>query len=271
MKLCLGLIHNKNALRYRNIRPALNKLKDKLRSTFDVEIFEVYQQPEIISHSIKLIIFRKYLFWRIDRDWTQYRMLRQRNIVLDFLVLIQRLILSLFNNTKEGRRSAIDTYITDKHIRIWNKFLEKKGDFLICFEDDAEFNSTSISKFKNLLQEIKQNKNNPLYIDLAGGCSPEELRFERLELRKDENKKQYKKPVTNTGCCYMVNRTMADILFLNLQKYPWLRMLTFDWLLNKIFILTESKYNYLCYHADPHIVNHASVTGRYVSWLKMLK
>jgi len=265
MKLCLGLIHNHDAKRYRRIRPALDKLKEELSSDWDVEIFEIADQPEIVVHNMLMTMFIRGLYWKINREWIKYKLLKPRNIFLDIVVLIGRLILILIHRTKENKKNIIYTFIADKHIRVWNELLERKGNFLICFEDDAVFTSTSIPNLKRFLKGIKKYNNKHIYLDFAGGCSWEELKLDKLETRSDKFRKFYSKPVSNTVCCYLINRKTAKIFLQNLLKYPWLRLLAGDWLINKLFIMTESKNNYYCYHADPHIFRHGSTTGIYES------
>lgn len=265
-KICIALIHNRDPKRYKVIRPNLSKLKKELSSNFIIEFFEIAQQPEVIPHKIFMTMFRKTLYWKLNREWVSYRLYKPRNIIFDIFVLIVRLASVYINKKRENRRSVIDTFVSDKHIRAWNLLLERDADLLICFEDDAIFKPTSIQNIKELLQNMN-NINKPLYVDFAGGCSPEELRFEKLQLKKDKMGIYYRKPTTNTGCAYMANKLMVEILFLNLQKYPWIRLIAFDWLLNKVFMLTQSQHDYVCYHTYPSIISHGSVTGSHVSWL----
>lgn len=267
LKLCIALIHNNDKQRYEYIRPWLDQLKRQLSSNFNVEIFEISKQLEIVPNKISLTFLRKFLLWKLNREWRKYILLKPKNIIFDTMILIRQVLLVYINRKRENWRSVIDTVVTDKHIRAWSQFLEKEGDFLICFEDDAVFKTTSISNLKKSLLEINKYKNKPLYLNFAGGCSPEELNFTNLELKNDKTRMYYRKPVTNTGCCTLITRLTAELLFQNLLKRPWLRLIPFDWLLNKIFILTASKYDYFCYHAYPHIVSHGSVTGKYASWL----
>jgi len=266
IRICIGLIHN-DKKRYKYIRPLLGWLKQSLSDRFDIELIEVGEQPEEVGHPISMAVARKFLLWRLNRDWIRYKRMKPRNILLDLLILARRLILTVINRGEECRRSAIDSYVTDKHIRIWGQFLETKADFLICFEDDVVFKEDSVSRLKLFLKGITDYKGEPVYLDLAGGCSPDVLKVTSLEYKKDKNRKYYKKPVTNTACCYMISRPAVKIFFYNLLKSPGLRLISIDWLLNKLFILSIPQHKYLCYHADPPIFAHGSVSGSYSSWL----
>lgn len=265
MKLCLGLIHNYDAERYNWIRPELDKLKDALSGSWDVEIFEIAKQPKIVRHSIPMAIFSMCLYWKINREWMRYRLLKPRNIFFDTAALIRHLVLTYIYRNTEIERSVIYAFISDKHIRAWNELLEREGDFLICFEDDAVFTAESISSLQRLLNPLRQERNKPIYLDFAGGCSPEELKIDKLETRSDKFRKFYRKPVTNTVCSYLISQKTAKIFLQNLLRYPWLRLLAGDWLINKLFIMTASRNKYYCYHTHPHIFRHGSTTGFFKS------
>lgn len=265
IKLCIALIHNENKYRNSYIRPRLNTLKKELSNDFETEIFEISKEPEVIPNGTFITLLTKFYYWKISREWIRYRELSPRIIFLDVVALIRLLILTFIHRKRENTRCVNDLFVTDKHVRAWNNFLEKEADFLICFEDDAVFHKDSISKLKTFLREIKKNKNKPIYLDFAGGCDFKTLGVDKLEFKRDKYHRYYRKPVTNTVCSYMLSRPSAQIISLSLLKHPWLRLIAPDWLLNKIFILTLIKYTYICYHAYPTIFNHGSITGDYPS------
>lgn len=269
LKVCLALIHNNDINRYRYIRSELDNLKKGLSRKFDVKIIEVKEQPEIENHSLGMTLKRKVFLWKLNREWVKYKKMGPRNIFLDLVVLIRRLILTFINRSKESRRSVVDSYVTGKHLRAWEQFWEMEFDFLICFEDDAVFKKDSVKRLKSFFRGLQANKEKVAYFDLAGGLSPDVLKVENLKYKKTNGRVYYKKPVTNTGCVYMFNRTSVKIFFFYLLKNPMLRLIGADWLLNKLFILSTPKYKYLCYHANPPVFSHGSATGSYTSWLKI--
>lgn len=266
MKLCIALIHNNNKERCKHIRPSLERLKDKLSVGFNVEFFEIYKQPDVAQHKTLVTLIKKVFLWRINRKWKEYKDLKPRNIFLDMVILIRRIILTYVDRKRENKWSIIQSFVTGKHIRAWERFLEKEADFLICFEDDAAFKKDSISKLMHFLQEIRRHKNKPIYLDLAGGCDSNTLEAKKLELSNDKLRKYFRKPVTNTACAYLINHLSAEIFLKNILEYPWLRLISIDWVLNKLFILTVCKYTYYCYHANPPIFDHGSQTSYYLSW-----
>lgn len=268
-KISIILIHNNNKERYNYIKPRLDKLVKDFLQDFDIDFSEISKQTKVIPKPTYITVYKKYLLWKISREWREYLKNAQRFFPIDLLFLLGLVGKTFKNRSWENWRSGVDAIVTDKHIRAWNSFLEKDSDFLICFEDDAVFNHKSITDFKKLLQGINRYNNKLVYVNFTSGCSPKELKFEKIFIRSDNRRKYYRKPVTNTGCCYMVNRHLAELFSLNLLKNPDLRLLSFDWLLNKIFIITEPKYEFYCYHADPPIFNHGSIKGNYESWLSL--
>lgn len=266
-KINLALIHNNDSKRCSYIRPLLRKLAKDLSSSYDVQFFEVSEQPEVIRHSLGTVLRKKVLLWKLNRDWIKYKEIGPRNIFVDLLILARRLILTIVDRNKECLRGAVDTYVTDKHLRAWGHFLEIKGDFLICFEDDAIFKEKSLLRLKPFLKDIAGRNQEAVFLDLAGGCRPEVLKVKNLESRVVKDRVYYRKPVTNTGCVYLMSRKSAKIFYFYLLRNPLLRLIGADWLLNKLFILSTPKYKYFCYHANPTIFDHGSALGDYSSWL----
>jgi hypothetical protein len=267
-KVGIALIHYKNNReRYKYVWPKLNLLKKELSSDYEVSVLDIVNQPRVIPQTTIVTMFRKFALWKLNRDWISYKRQKPRNIFIDILILLWRLLLTYINKTSENRRTTVDSFVTDKHIRAWSKLLEGEAGLLIVFEDDAVFMEDSISVIKLFLHGIKKYQNRPIYLDFAGGCSQEVLKISNLEYKSDKLRKYYLKPVTNTACCYMINDKTAGLFLENILRYPWLRLIPIDWLMNKLFILTARKNKYFCFHASPHILKHGSDSGDYKSWL----
>lgn len=265
LKICIALIHNNDQVRLKYIRPLLEKLKKELSPRYEAEIFEISEEIDETSHKTWVMIWTKLLYWKINREWIRYKLLKPRSILLDVAILSRRLILAFFNRKWENRRTMIQAFVIDKHLKSWNTFLDKKADYSIFFEDDAIFKTDTVLRLKTFLQELNKYKDRPIYLDFAGGNTPEVNKVHKLELKRSKYKIYYKKPVTNTACVYLMNRLSAQIFYIELLRFPWLRIIGIDWILNKMFILTASKYNYLCFHADPYIFDNGSITGAYKS------
>lgn len=166
------------------------------------------------------------------------------------------------------RNSAIELAVTDKHIRAWDRFLDSDADLLICLEDDAIFKESSAAGLSDVLAAIAHLKPQELlYVDLAGGMPVSALRIAALEDRKEGSFTYYKKPVTNTACAYLLNRSTAGLFRSILSKSPNLRLFGIDWLMNALFIELEKQgMKTLCFHADPTVFNDGSTTGECTAW-----
>jgi len=273
LSLCLILIHNNNAERYKHIRPALDKLCVNLSQIYKVEIKEISYRPEIILHSTLMTIQREVLHWRLSREWCKYCHVKVPFILND----AGYFLINNFNNSfrlqegfalkKRKRNSFRETVITANHILAWNAFVKSDSDFMICFEDDAVFKEDSIQRVKELLDTLSRYPPNTLiYVDLAGGCEYSTLKIDALEIKWDSAFKYYSKPVTNTACSYLISKPLARLFVETVNMNPKLRTIRSDWLMNKIFIMAA--YNELkctCMHAVPSIFKHGSVTGEYYS------
>lgn len=161
--------------------------------------------------------------------------------------------------------------MSDKHVRAWSAFLDTKADFIICFEDDAVFKENSISNIVELIGQLKGIDNHkPLYIDLAGGCDLKDIQINKLQEKQDKCFRYYKKPVTNTACVYLMNRSLVCEFHNIITRNPWIRLIGVDWMMNCLFINMSKNIKTSCYvicqHADPTIFKHGTTTGEYVSW-----
>ncbi len=267
-KILIGLVHNYDKKRYPYIRQNLLKLRNQLKKDFNVDYAEVGTQPQIKPLKFSKTILRKIQIWELSRQLTGYRKYKPRNIILDLLILLYRLISVYQNKDWEEQRAATDITVTDKHLRLWNLFLEKKSDYLICFEDDVIFKKSSIAKLAAHLKSLTNFSEKPVYLNLGGGQPIPMLKDKHLLIKQVAGKRLHKKPVTNTAACYLVSNLLVGIFMQTLIQNPGLRYFAIDHLLNKLFIIFTSKINIYSYHAIPPIFIHGSIEGKYKSWIE---
>jgi hypothetical protein len=271
----MALIHNKEAQRYEYIRPKLEQLCIHLSQNYSATIIEVSSQPQIKPHSILITLLRDIIYSGLTREWRRYCLLNVRFLPLEICYFLMKSIKKyVFVRGRRSvldrrmRNSFIDTVLTDKHIRVWNQFLESGADFLICFEDDAIFKDNSSEKVSELLDNLyKKNSENLIYADLAGGFDYRKLKIDKLEIRRDAAFRHYSKPISNTTCSYLINRPLVEIFVEMVVRNPWLRLIGPDWLLNQLFILVSNNgHKCICLHASPTIFTHGSFIGEYASF-----
>ncbi len=159
--------------------------------------------------------------------------------------------------------------VSDKHIHGIQEALEKRVDYMLVFEDDAIFKNNSIDKFIKFINNLSINDTG-LYVDLAGGCTKNDLKVDKLQFKQDQDFIYYLKPITNTACSYFVNKKQLQYFQYYLIRNPGLRNIGIDWMFNQIFIFQEKdKIPTKCAHAYPHIYDHGSTTGKYNPWLRL--
>jgi hypothetical protein len=271
LSVFMVLIHNNNTERNAYIRPRLVELQTRLSVRVEAELLEVAHQPQIKPQGLPMAILRDVIYQALDRDWLRYR--HQPSFLPRHIASYLRSSLKPGRYSRGGgwrRSSAIEMMVTDKHIRAWTTFLETGADFLICFEDDAVFKDDSIQRVADLLATLAHNyPGEPVYVDLAGGFRLEELRIDKLESRRDASFRYYSKPVTNTACTYLMSRPLVAHFHDTLTRRPWLRLISVDWMMNKLFMLIEKGgIQCHCMHADPTIFKHGSTTGEYACWTR---
>lgn len=267
-KILIGLIHNYDKKRYPYIRKNLLSLKKELKKNYKVEYTEVAFQSQIMPLKFTKTILRKINLWVLSRKFAGYRKYTARNILFDLLILMHRFITVYLNKDWEGKRAAIDITVTDKHIRLWNFFFEKKFDYLICFEDDVLFKKNSTLRLASDLKSLAKLSETPVYLNLGGGQPTALLGDRRLLVKQAGGKRFHEKPVTNTAACYLLNHLSVGIFMQTLLQNPILRFFAVDHLLNMLFIMTASNNKFYSYHSIPPIFVHGSIEGKYKSWIE---
>jgi hypothetical protein len=276
-KILISLIHNNDDERLSIIRPQIENLISQLNKKSNVVFLEMSEQPVFSSINLFTAILRDIMFWRLDRDWKRYREIRNNIFLYDLFLLIfkiiKKYIFQIYSYKKIIKTSSIEIFVTDKHIRSFLGAFEDKYDYLLIFEDDAIFKDNSVNRLLDLFEDL-EDQNKPLYIDLAGGFSFAELRVDRLNLLEDSGFIHFSKPVTNTACCYLINRKQIEIFNLYIMKNPVLRYLSIDCLMNRLFILQYESTKRgeggvtFCYHSIPSIFGHGSMIGKFKSWAR---
>ncbi len=269
-KILISLIHNNDKDRLSYIRPLIKELELELQKKYEVESCEFSYQPKPTPVSTQTALLKDFMYWKLDRDWNTYKKVRNTFIVRSFLSFLKKILLKylLSKNSSLEKwkiRCAIEMYITSKHVRAFKYLLENNYDYLICFEDDTIFETDSIKKTFELINdlELKHSKEDLLYVDLAGGCDLSELKYEALKIKTENGLIHYSKPVTNTVCCYLINRAQITNLDFLLMRNPILQYLNTDWFINKIFTLQDnSKLMHVrTIHTFPPIFKHGSAVG----------
>lgn len=276
-RILFALIHNGDVDRLSHVRPKIAELRHALQNQMGIQCIEIAWQPPIVPISARAALVRELWSFRLCFvDWQKYKLLKPfgwRDLTKAFL---KERLPKYFGGTdsdvraldKLRRTNAIESIVTDKHLRALGAALDGSFDYVIVCEDDAVFEQGSVIKVAHMLAELPEG---PLYCDLAGGLPKEILQVDRLVAgHVDLNGVacvRYASPVTNTGCCYLFDNKMIAGLSAYILAHPSVRVLPFDWILNIYFMaLRKTGQNIVCLHAEPPVVKHGSAVGSYEPW-----
>ena len=206
-KICFAIAHNKNEVRNNYLFKQLKICQDNLIN-IEIRIIDSFQQPKVKNYNSLHSLIRDMLIWKTSREWTRYRLYPPQPLlssIKKFLKDSIKIYISEHNSNQTNghkRDACIYQFINDKHISLWKKFLQTDSDFIIIFEDDVIFKNDSIEKLNILINQIsKNNYQQPLYIDLAGGCFIEALQIDRLLESKSDTLLYYKKTYHEYSLC----------------------------------------------------------------------
>jgi hypothetical protein len=246
--ILLTLIHNNNEGRNIITRAGIVRFKNYLTPFYTINLNEVAYQAEIAPLRKKMTLFRRVIYLYLECQWSIYRKARLsilRHLSLGplkigwFLLPQNKVIFQQLM-----RSSAIEIALSDKHVRAWDLFLESGLEYLVVFEDDAVFKDNMFEVFESHLRHIENRVGDDgLYIDIGAGLPMEFLRVDKLTISNQLGIVKFKKPVTNTTCAYLINKTLAEKLKKLVMLNPWLRLIGSDWMLNKLFICGFLFYN----------------------------
>jgi hypothetical protein len=275
-RLVIALIHNNYPDRNTYLRPLIRRLQADLSKSLDVNVIEVGYQPNLVSQSLPVGIYRNYLYWILGRQWSRYRELPNRFFLISVCAFLKELLSTYVIHPDKGRKwlhcCSIEMFLSDKHIRANHSALEMAPEYFLCLEDDAVFLPDTLKRFSDLLANIDMiegSHDTPLYIDLGGGCSLPDLMIDNLEIHGPAGFRAYRLPVTNTACCYFLNRAQMESFAFWLSRNPLLRMIGSDWMMNKLLMLQRNDGVIgRCLHAEPAMFHHGSCTGEYVSSIR---
>jgi hypothetical protein len=258
IKIAIGLIHHNNVSRVYRSRYQISLIQSAAEGLCEFICFETAYQVPIDSLDENSFLKRESEQSYLSHLWNQYRGLEDRGSRLPSLPTIEN-----------RERAAIEIILTDKHIRAWDQFLETGADWLLLMEDDVVFTDESLPTLLGLFEQF-YSVSTPTYVDLGGGFSISALGIGDLIEKIDGRMFFFKRPVTNTTCCYLMNSTLARILKRKVTENPSYRQLPADWLLSRCFIdLSNDQVAVRCLHFYPPAMIHGSIHGFYTSTLQV--
>jgi hypothetical protein len=262
------LIHNNQVSRNSYVVPLLDALSRDLGAHFT----KIGWQPPRQVHSYRLSLMREISYFFLELRWARYRRLgriAELRVVWSFLVHRFPKFMGMRKSLAAWRRrSFIETSVTAKHILAWQSFLESESQFLICCEDDIIFRPDSGARLRELIETGLPDRGDALfYADLAGGLDAPTLLIHRLVDTTSGDRILYQQPTTNTACCYLLSRSLAENFMNQISLKPSLRLVGIDWMMNAMFMRQRAqRIDCQCVHFSPTLFGHGTFTGEYVSW-----
>ena len=264
----IGLIHNNDEKRNKIILASIKKLKNYLSQNFLVDFTSIgFQKKLTLSSSFISFLREIYFLLFHEKNWNQYRLLQQ-NTLIHNIRHIKYIIFKYLKNKssfiqRRKKITAIEINLTDKHIRLLDRFIESGKDYLIVLEDDAILNEDSFTKILNVLNlSIKHFENNYFCVDLAGGPSFSELKLDNIIIKRSEDIIYLKKPIINTLCACIFNRNLVIDIKEKLLLSPFYRFMQADHMINALLFKLHNIDNSTYIHFDPPAIEHGSFSGK---------
>jgi len=278
-RLAFFRIHNQNPEREKVVRPLVEKFLAELKPYFLFSFAEVFYQPELFPVSVREKMRAKRIVDQIAHDFRVYKgshaqlpffqnfFLQLRNWAAFWYKFLVRVPFLRKDIKKIARRSsysrAAELYLTNKHIRAWEMFMESGADYGIFLEDDAVPNLHSLPRFQDFFSALEANRTQEkegVFLILSYGLEP--LEQGEIFERKNEEFIFYKRPVTLGSVAYVMDRKMMAKVLKIVYRNPEYRKIPADWLLNQILMdLKPKNGTYLCFLAQPAVFDHALYPG----------
>ena len=266
INILLVLIHNNDQQRLAYIKPKLRELCLLLKvEGYNAFIYEPDYRPEKAPSDVSTTLRQQHLYQNLGKEWRKYRRVQNGNPISKYLDLVNEFSIS----NQRRLRTTRDMIVARNHYLGWRQGVKSGADFVITFEDDVLFKEDSHSRISGLIRQAN-NGHWCFYADLAGGLEERDLQIRNLlsEAKGSfmcKGYKHYKKPVTNTACCYLINKQLSqEFVRIYGENKDELKLLGADWLMNALFLKINFTVNpCYCVHADPTVFVHGSMAGAY--------
>ena len=261
--LHVALIHNRNEERLAAIRPDIQRMVEEHAATISEHAWQTDLSASPLTTLRLLKANRRHE--RMHREHLRFRgRPRARSTLRPALITAAKSFIR-GDRLVRYRGALIEQLLTDKHIRAWTTFIDSEADVLIVLEDDAVFRTDSFHGLAALIQRIGPDIARPIYVDVAGGFPLRKVVDPRLGKVAWSGVTEFPIPFTNTTCGYLATRPLVVAM---LERVTWdseLRSLGVDWLINELMMRCHRDEPVICFHTDPPVLSHGSLTGIYQS------
>ena len=212
---------------YENIFNKIYETKHELLNS-KFEIIENVYAYQAENHFHKLNFYMHDLV-RIYYGFKNIKIIFGARKILIFLRHVRNITSS--NNKRSGIKYAWKQLnLTNKHIFIWQKFLESDAEYLFVLEDDVVVNPKSTLNLSDIFLVIDALKENYLFVNLINHFNLKKLEIPNNKIEEISDV-YLTKLVANTTGAYIINRNLGNALFELILKNPRLRVIGADWLI----------------------------------------
>lgn len=265
----VAIIHHPDQLRLRHMKQLADALAEVAgRESLGLTTRWYSWQPEHNSHATRSSVSMVHACVRsyARLKWTRF-VQRDSQKLFTFLAAQAR---AIRGPAYAPRQAWIEAFLSAKHSRAWADFLEGSSDVLLVIENDAVWAGRE-SDLKDLLEQCLRvgQLRQPAYVDVAGGLEIARLGVSHLVSESDLSSVRFRRPVTNTTCSYLMNRSLAEALLTSAIRLPWIRLLPSDWMINMGFChMAHRGVAVECTHLVRRPLAHGSVCGEYPSAIR---
>lgn len=261
------LIHHRLPTRAEN-----RKQIRSLMSQLDFQLLDIVDQPMISAEPPSMgnkvwIISRLCFKSGVD---ALLQGLRGRKYLLrslwSFMAEVTRTVVRLGSAAPEAWISAyrtclVETILVDKHFQAWEAALKARADWLLVLEDDAKVLPDTCNRLQHLLDHDLTvfGRDCDVYCDLAGGFEPQVVLPNSAVWDGESQRWSIPFVQTNTTCSYLASHSLAMQLVSTVQRFPVLRQLPADHLINVASLLFRNqRHSSLCLHWQHPMFLHGS-------------
>jgi|688.fasta_scaffold217791_2 hypothetical protein len=227
MKIMVSGITYTGSKNYENILNKINETKHELlNSRFEV-IEHVYSyQAENYFHKLN---FNLHDLVRTYYGFKNIQIIFGAKKLTIFLRHLKNVIFS--KNKRSGIKYAWrQLNLTNKHIFIWQNFLESDAEYLFVLEDDVIINPKSTLNLSDIFLIIEAFKENYLFVNLINHFDLKKLEIPNNKI-VEVTDVYLTKLVANTTGAYIINKNLGNAFFELILKNPRLRAIGADWLI----------------------------------------
>lgn len=259
------------------LRPILAEIRSRNTA---VIVEEFTRQPPIKADSRWHVVRKALRQVHLTRAWRKYLLWKSENGpgvlgVVSALRLRSKLVLATFRGAFAPKATRISSFkercAANKHLLAWRHCVDGDFDVMLVLESDVIFPTGSSEGLVAMIREVSVDA--PFYVDLAGGFLFSDLGMSELVTAPRTiagiNFATFSKPVTNTTCAYMIDKSLAKMLIEKVEEHPDMELSPVDWMLNAAFIrLVANGVTIRCLHSDPPYLVHGSFAGNYSSAIR---